>query len=89
LLAVPVALALVGLAGCGDTLDTKKIAKGIKTSIERDDPGTRVVSVKCPGNRPLKKGDTFKCHVGAAPGQEADAKVVQLDKKGHVHYTVP
>ncbi len=91
LLALSTAAALLGFAGCGESkLDAKKVEKAIKQGIERENPSTKVVSVVCPKDRKLKKGDTFKCQVrGSKPTQRALATVVQTNAKGSVHYSVP
>jgi hypothetical protein len=91
LLALGAAAALLGFAGCGESkLDSKKVEKAIKQGIERENPGTKVVSVACPSDRKLKTGDTFKCQVrGAKPSQRALATVTQTNGKGSVHYSVP
>lgn len=82
---------LLVFTGCGESkLDPKVPEKAIKQGIERDNPGTKVVSVVCPKDRPKKKGDTFKCQVrGANPAQRALAAVTQTDNKGNVVYMVP
>lgn len=91
LLGLSAAAALLGFAGCGDSkLDSKKVEKAIKDGVERENPGTKVVSVMCPKDRKLKKGDTFKCQVrGSKPQQRALATVTQTNDKGSVHYAVP
>ncbi len=91
LLALSAAAALLGFAGCGESkLDPKVPEKDIKQGIEQQNPGTKVVSVMCPKDRPKKKGDTFKCQVrGSKPTQRALAAVTQTDNKGHIHYMVP
>ena len=90
LLAVCVAGALLGFAGCGEkTVPASKVEKAIKQGVERDNPGTKVVSVDCPKDRKVKKGDMFKCQVrGSKPNQRALATVVQLNDKGDVRYSV-
>jgi len=90
-LSLAAAACLLAFAGCGETkLDTKKVEKVIKQGIERENPGTKVVSVMCPKDQPQKKGANFKCQVrGAKPTQRALAAVTQTDDKGNVHYMVP
>ena len=90
LLAVCAAGALLGFAGCGEKkVSADKVEKAIKQGIERDNPGTKVVSVTCPKDRKAKKGDMFKCQVrGSRRNQRAQATVVQVNDKGDVHYSV-
>jgi ethanolamine utilization protein EutQ (cupin superfamily) len=80
--------ASVMLTGCTSTLDTGKIEKKIKSQIEKNHPNV-TVTVKCPDSVKVKKGGTFKCHVKASGGQEADATVTQLNDKGDVRFVVP
>ena len=95
--ALPVALATAAaLAACGEDdeprklLDTAPIERGIARGVEKDRPGTRVVSVKCPDDVELRKGVTFTCRVrGSERGQEAVATVTQVDDEGRVRYRVP
>jgi hypothetical protein len=82
------------LAACGGDderlLDTAPIERGIARGIERDRPGTEVVSVTCPEDVELEKGDTFTCRVkGSRPGEDAIATVTQEDGEGRVRYRVP
>ena len=82
------------LAGCGGDeplkLDTAPIEKGIATGVEKDRPGTKVVSVTCPDDVELRKGGTFSCRVkGSKPGEDAIATVTQTDDNGRVRYSVP
>lgn len=85
------------LAACGEDerneprlLDITPIERGIAREIERDRPGTKVVSVKCPRDVELKKGDTFSCRVrGSKRGEAAVATVTQVDDQGRVRYRIP
>ena len=92
--AAALALALVGLTACtreeDRKLDTAPIERGIARGIERDRPGTKVVSVVCPKDVQLKKGVVFTCFVtGSKKGQEAKATVTQVDDEWRVRYRVP
>jgi hypothetical protein len=83
LLALPVALAL-GLAGCG-TLDQDQLESEVKKAVEQLSSGQiKVKDVSCPGDRKLKKGDTFTCKVTAENGATSSARVTQKDDNGHV-----
>ena len=80
--------------GCGEDeprkLDTARVERGIADGIERDRPGTKVVSVTCPEDVELRKGGTFTCRVkGSKPGEDAIATVTQTDGEGRVRYRVP
>lgn len=83
------------LAACGDEeekrmLEIPPIERGIAREIERDRPGTKVVSVSCPDDVELKKGGTFACRVrGSRPGEVATATVTQVDDQGRVRYRIP
>jgi Domain of unknown function (DUF4333) len=84
------------LAACGGDdddgrlLDTGPVETGIARGIERDRPGTQVVSVTCPDDVKLEKGGTFTCRVkGSKSGEDAVATVTQEDDEGRVRYRVP
>ena len=85
------------LAACGEDentetrlLDIEPIERGIAREIERDRPGTRVVSVSCPDDVELKKGGKFTCRVrGSKRGEVAVATVTQVDDEGRVRYRIP
>ena len=71
-------------------LSMPPIEAGIAREIERDRPGTNVVSVTCPEDVELRKGGTFTCRVrGSRPGEDAIAEVTQVDANGRVRYRVP
>ncbi len=71
-------------------METTQIEDGLRRQVEEQNPGTRVVSVRCPGQVPMRKGYSFSCHVlGSKPGQESDAKVTETDDQGDVHFNVP
>ena len=87
-------LLALAVAGCGGeeerTLDTRPIERGIARGIERDRPGTDVISVECPDGVVLRKGETFQCEVrGSREGETATATVTQVDEEGRVRYRVP
>jgi len=87
-------LLAAALAACGEDpkrkLDTAPIERGIARGIESDRPGTKVVSVTCPDDVELRKGGRFSCRVrGSKPGEEAIARVVQVDDSGRIRYRVP
>ena len=89
--ALAAAIACCGLlAGCGEDklLDTRKVERGIERGVERDRPGVQV-SVTCPDDVKLEKGGKFKCRVVGSGGEEADARVTQVDDRGRVRYVVP
>ena len=92
--ALVLALAATLLAACGDEepkmLDIERVEKGIAEGVERDNPGTDVVSVTCPDEVEQRKGVKFKCQVkGSRKGQRAEATVTQTDDSGRVRYVVP
>lgn len=81
------------LSGCGGTtprtLDTRKVEKGIAAGITHDHPGTKV-SVTCPRDIAVKKGERFQCRVrGRRSGEDVIATVTQADDQGRVRYRVP
>ena len=89
------AFAALALAGCGGgdeekKLDTGPVERGIERGIEKDNPKTDVVAVECPEDVEQRKGVKFTCEVrGSKPGEEAEAKVTQVDDQGRVRYVVP
>ena len=77
------AVIALGAAGCTSQLDTDKlqdeIAKGIKTQT-----GT-AVTVDCPTDKEVKKGDKFTCSVKAkSGGKTAKVEVTQTNDDGDV-----
>jgi Domain of unknown function (DUF4333) len=86
LLALPAVLAL-GLAGCG-TLDQDQLEDEVQKAVEQASQNQiKVKDVSCPGDRELKKGDTFTCKVTAENGAIGSARVTQRDDDGHVSIT--
>ena len=86
--------AAAALAGCGGEekrlLNMGPVERGIERGIERDRPGTDVVSVDCPEGVELRRGEVFQCRVqGARQGEFAIATVTQVDDRGRVRYRVP
>lgn len=88
------AVAAAALAGCGGEerrlLDMGPVERGIAREIERDKPGTDVISVDCPDGVELRRGEIFQCTVqGSRQGEVAIATVTQVDETGRVRFRVP
>ena len=67
-------VALVGLAGCERTLDTKKLETNIQDEIAKQ-TGTKPKSVSCPAEQKEKRGGTFDCTAEHPDGSKARVEV--------------
>jgi hypothetical protein len=86
-LVLAVALAAATLAGCGLTsrrIDGKRVETRIVAQT-REKTGFTLDSIDCPGSRPAKAGDTFRCQAKLA-GQPVGITVTQEDADGTVSY---
>jgi len=82
------AVALLGLAACGDKkLDTDKLEGKISAGIEKQ-AGVKVKSVDCPSDVKVEAKNTFTCKAATINGQTATVKVTQQDDEGNVRYEV-
>jgi Domain of unknown function (DUF4333) len=80
------AAAALAFAACGTKqLDTEEAEKTIAKRLG-DQAGT-TVSINCPDDVELKKGDTFTC-TAKSRTDEAKVKVTQLDDDGNVRWEV-
>jgi Domain of unknown function (DUF4333) len=78
--------AAVALAGCGtQQLDTAEAEKTISDRLGKQ-AGTKV-TINCPDDVEIKKGDTFTCDAKAR-NDTAKVKVTQLDDEGNVRWQV-
>ena len=76
----------VALAGCGSQeLDTAEAERTIADRLGKQ-AGTKV-TVACPDDVEIKKGDTFNCRARAR-NDTAEVKVTQLDDEGNVRWEV-
>jgi hypothetical protein len=88
LLVVSVLVAGLALAGCTKKIDTSKAERSIKAGLEsRARNGVTIVSVKCPSDVTVKKGNSFACTVTGRNGKKAKVTVVQTDNNGNVTYS--
>lgn len=84
-LALTAPLAVLALAGCGESLiDTDKGEKLVRSAVA-EQTGARVASVACPEDVKIKRGATFRCVVTGTDRSKGDAVVRQTDDKGNVH----
>jgi len=80
------ALAAVGLAGCGDAkLDTERAESAIRSGITRQ-TGVKIDTVRCPDDVEARRGETFRCVALASNGQRARVEVRQRDDEGSVSW---
>ncbi len=77
------AAGLIAFSGCG-TIDADKAESEIEKGIINQ-TGAQQVSVSCPDDVELKKGDTFKC-VGKVDGQDVPINVEQRDDEGNIRW---
>jgi predicted component of type VI protein secretion system len=79
-------IAAVALAACGaQQLDTAEAEKTIANRLG-EQAGTKV-TINCPDDVEIKKGDTFNCEAKARK-DTAKVKVTQLDDEGNVRWEV-
>jgi hypothetical protein len=77
-------------AGCGEkVLNSDHLESLIKTKMTAPPFNLNVKSVKCPSDRPVKKGDTFTCSMTLANGETSAFNVTQLDNNTNVHIQLP
>lgn len=83
------ATALLAVAGCsvstgGDNLDIdkleKKIVEGVKEQTKID------VTVTCPDQVKIEKGNVFQCEAKTSSGTVTPIKVTQTDDEGNVDW---
>jgi hypothetical protein len=78
--------AALALAACGtQQLDTAEAEKTIADRLGQQ-AGTKV-TINCPDDVEIKKGDTFEC-TAKARKDTAKVKVTQLDDEGNVRWEV-
>ena len=85
-LSLAIASAAVALGACGaQQLDTAEAEKTIGNRLG-EQAGTKV-TIDCPDDVEIKKGDTFECEAKARKDR-AKVKVTQLDDEGNVRWKV-
>ena len=85
-LSLAIASAAVALGACGtQQLDTAEAEKTIGNRLG-EQAGTKV-TINCPDDVEIKKGDTFNCQAKAR-NDTAKVKVTQLDDEGNVRWRV-
>jgi hypothetical protein len=85
-LSLAIASAAVALGACGtQQLDTAEAEKTIGNRLG-EQAGTKV-TINCPDDVEIKKGDTFECEAKAR-NDTAKVKVTQLDDEGNVRWRV-
>jgi NAD(P)H-hydrate repair Nnr-like enzyme with NAD(P)H-hydrate epimerase domain len=85
-LSVACVTAAAALVGCGtQQLDTEEAEKTIGDRLGQQ--AKTKVTVDCPDDVELKKGDTFDCNAKSRTDQ-AKVKVTQLDDEGNVRWEV-
>jgi hypothetical protein len=83
-----IAIAALGLIGCGDeTVDSAQIEAGIKAQVK---PASSPVSkVDCPSDVKAETGATFKCDVTLENGATGKVQVTQTGHKQFKYSLVP
>ena len=81
---VLLALPLLALVGCSETLDTGDVEAKLKREI-----GARAQSVACPSDIEVKKGKRFDCTVTDPSGGEFKVGVTIENDDGRLRVTVP
>ena len=85
---IPVALALVTLAGCTKHLNVDSVAPAITQGVS-DQVGLTLASVTCPREpRPLAANDTFDCMGAVEGGGSLTIAVTQTDDTGNITWKV-
>ena len=82
--ALPLIAIALGLAACGtEKLDVSDAEAAISQRLTRE--AKAKVTVACPDDVEIKKGDTFNCTAKTAK-DNATVKVTQLDDEGRVRW---
>lgn len=81
-------IALLGLGGCGITLDIAGVEKSIRDGVV-EQLGLAMTSVTCPQeSRAAKAGDTFECTGKPEIGGSLRVQVTQKDDQGNIEWKV-
>jgi hypothetical protein len=83
------AVALGGCGGCGgdDKLDSGKLERDLKSSLEKT-TRAKIGDVSCPSDIAVKEGQVTTCTTSNAAGDKIRIRVTQTDTSGHVRYVV-
>ncbi|MEO1070250.1 MAG: DUF4333 domain-containing protein [Cyanobacteria bacterium J06638_6] len=82
-------LGVLGLAACGNQLDTADVEAAIKTDIERQGRRLSVASVLCPSDITRQAEAYFRCVGELNPEGSFTVNVIQQDNQGNVTWEVP
>jgi hypothetical protein len=85
---LPVLLALPGLMGCAESLDTARAEREIAAGYIAQTPGVDVRSVDCPSGVPADVGSTATCRMLLAGGARLDVAVRVIGEGGRIRWTV-
>jgi NAD(P)H-hydrate repair Nnr-like enzyme with NAD(P)H-hydrate epimerase domain len=81
------ALAVLAVAGCGDTvIDDTKTEDAIEQNLESS-LGKKVTAVDCPSGVEVEAGASFECAVTLSGGKEEIATLKILDEDANVEVT--
>jgi uncharacterized protein DUF4333 len=88
LLVLPALALPLAVAACGG-VDDGKLEAQIKDQVTKQ--GGRVVSVDCPADQDLKKGNAFDCVLKTARGESVSVrvKITSEDNGGRAVYVIP
>jgi hypothetical protein len=82
------ALPLVLLAGCSETVDTADLEAKLKDQLGQS-AGVEPRSVECPEDIEIEKGKTFDCTLTAPNGDEVRVEVTFTNDEGGIEAVVP
>jgi hypothetical protein len=81
-------LSLIAIAGCANTVDSRKVADSIKQDITQNG-GTSLNQVTCPGSIKPEAGKSFDCVGEMDNGYTFTITATQQDTKGAITWDVP
>ncbi len=82
-------LLALGLAACGNRLDTAEVESTIKADIERQGRRLSLKTVRCPGDVTRQAEAYFRCVGELEPEGTFTINVIQQDAQGNVTWEVP
>ena len=82
------ALPLLLLAGCAETVDNADLESKLKDQLGQS-AGVEPRSVECPEDVEIEKGKTFDCTLTAPNGDEVRVEVTFTNDEGGIEAVVP
>jgi len=82
--AIALAVAVIAVAGCGETvIDSAKAEGAIQSNLEKS-LHEKITSVSCPSDQQVDPGTKFDCTVDFSNGKQATATLKILNKDADV-----